>query len=55
MSPSLVRRLIPFAAAFDIAVAVVVFGGYIDPTLRVAGSIALLVAVVGAAIVYFRD
>lgn len=50
-----VRRLVPFAAAFDIAVAVAVFGGYIDPTLRVVGAVTCAVCVVGALYIYFND
>lgn len=52
---SQVRKLIPFAAAFDVSVAVAVFGGYIDPTLRVVGIVTCAVAVIGALVVYCRD
>jgi hypothetical protein len=55
MTVTQVRRLVPFAAGFDVAVAVAVFGHYIDPTLHVVGVVCCAVSVVGAAVIYFRN
>ena len=55
MNVSLVKKLIPFAAAFDVSVCVAVFGHYVDPTLHVVGIVACAVSVVGALVAAYRD
>ena len=55
ISQTTIHKLIPFAVAFDVSVAVAVFGHYIDPTLTIigAGSCAITTAVM--AVIWFRN
>jgi hypothetical protein len=55
MNYSQVRKMIPFAVVFDISVAVAIFGGYIDPTLRIVGAVSCAVCSVWAMAVYARN
>ena len=55
MNISQVRKLIPFACVFDVSVAVALFGGYIDPTLRIVGIVSCAVCVVAGMVIFAKD
>lgn len=55
VSQNTVIKLIPVAAVFDLSVGVSVFGGYIDPTLRVVGLVTCAVCVIAGAVVWYRS
>ena len=54
MNISQVRKLVPFACAGDVSIAVTVFGHYTDPTMQVVGIVGVAVFVIGAMVVWFR-
>ena len=53
--PSTIQKLIPFAVAFDVSVAVAVFGNYVDPTLRIVGIASCAVMTIAMAVIWFRN
>ena len=50
-----VTKLLPVAAIFDLSLVVAVFGGYIDPTLRVIGAVSGAVTAISMVIIYVRN
>lgn len=55
VSQSTVQKLVPFAVVFDVSVAVALFGGYIDPTLRIVGIASCAVTAVVVSVIWFRS
>jgi hypothetical protein len=50
-----VHKLLPVAAAFDLSVAVALFGGYIDPTLRIIGFASGVICAVSMGVIWYRN
>ena len=50
-----VVKLLPAAAIFDLSLVVAVFGGYIDPTLRIIGAVSGAITAISMVIIYVRN
>lgn len=55
VSQRTVHKLLPVAAAFDLSVGVALFGGYMDPTLRIVGLVSCAVLVIAGVVIWYRN